>query len=299
MPSRPQFSLRMLLMIALLVCLAATTARLPVGEADTTERIAVRIQAYLRLAECLLFPAILTAWAVARGGWERTFCIGAVLPAAMPMALVCYYARTLRQNLFAEIPASILEEFNWYSFWFTERITALWVGALLAGLGAVLFRWFLPNADMGDTEARRSVIVRATILACVLAFASVAMIALPESSDTGADASVFRQAPIRLILCLAVPAALAASAIEGRGNLQAFCACALFPALTPVMLVLVGDTIEGQFAGRWEPSMFYQWRYFIVAMWALTPFFGLVCVFFQWLFRLGEAKDDDRGASHK
>jgi len=59
-----------------------------------------------------------------------------------------------------------------------------------------------------------------------------------------------------------------------------------------LLLAHVGEAIGGQVSGRWEPSLLYRARYLIVAMWALVPLFGGVCLFFHWLFQLGEANEN-------
>ena len=289
MSSRPQFSLRLMLFVTAMVCLAAATARLSPSDASSTQRVAVQLQSYLRLAECLLFPAILTAWAVAKGGRSRTFCLGAILPAAMPMILVCFYSSALRHNPFTERPASVMEELSMVSFFWVERITAFWVCALLAGISAVFFRWFLPTGEVHSAEARQSLIVRSSLVVGLWTIASLAMIALPDSSQEGL--SILRQVPIRLILCLVFPAMLAPGAVEGRGNRRAFCVCALFPALAPALLAQVSDAVAEPAYGRWEPSLLYDWRYFIVAMWAMALVFGLAALFIHWLFQFIDSND--------
>lgn len=85
----------MLLLAMVLVCLAAATLhRAPPFEWVNGDQLweelglAVRVQAWLRLAGCVVFPAALVAAAVACGGYSRAFCLGATLPAAIPLVLL-------------------------------------------------------------------------------------------------------------------------------------------------------------------------------------------------------------------
>lgn len=310
MTSRPQFSLRMLLFVMLMVCLAAATFhRAPPkewhgGEQEWEELgLAVHVQSWLRLAACVVFPAALVAAAVARGGYSRVFCLGALLPAAIPLVLVSYATPEPSGVL-----ADDFDHVSVLSHMLAERIAALWLCAPCVGFVCVIVRWFLPMPRQWDAHSRRKFIVRASSMAAVAACAGWAMIALPQSAnqpipwhDVGlrvdrapvtirTQPSVGRQLPLRMLLCLVLPAALGVIAAEGGGIVRAFCASGLLPALVPALLVSAIDVVTAPIVGRWEPALTFHCRYFIFAMWALVPCFGLIAAGFHWLFQLGAPK---------
>lgn len=320
MPSRPQFSLRVLLFVMAMVCLAAATLhRAPPkdwygGDQQWVELgFAVHVQAWLRLAGCVVFPAALVAAAVARGGYSRTFCLGALLPAGVPLLLVLYGTAGVLEL------ADVFPGYGVLSHMLSERIGSLWLCAPCVGFVCVVVRWFLMPRQC-DAEPRRKFIVRASFLAAVALCASWAIVALPSSvtptgdqrkytRDNGpsvygvfvlvkqgkrvAQPGVWRQIPLRMLLCLILPAVVGVGAVEGRGTVRAFCASGLLPALVPATLVSGIDVVTSPIDGRWEPAAMFEWRYSIFAMWALVPCFGLTGAMFYWLFRSGENANAD------
>lgn len=319
MASRPQFSLRTLLLVMLMVCLAAATFhRAPPkdwygGEQEWKELgLAVHVQAWLRLATCVVFPAALVAAAVAYGGSSRAFCLGALLPAAMPLVLVAY-ALGDRDVLIAGAFGYV----SVISHVLSERIAALWLCAPCVGFVCLVARWWLPTPEQCGAHARRKLIVRVSVLLVTAACAGWAIVGLAPSAveftllghtradGTGAygivtaarmtQPSVWRELPLRMLLCLILPAVLGVAAVESRGMLRAFCAGGLPPALVTATLVSGIDVATAVLQGRWEPALTFQWRYSIFAMWALVPCFGLTAAFFYWLFQRGGPK---QGTDH-
>jgi hypothetical protein len=315
MSSRPQFSLRTLLFVMLMVCLAAATLHhAPPKEWNGSEQeweelgLAVHVQAWLRLAACIVFPAALVAAAVASGGYSRTFCLGALLPASVPLLVVSSISTDL-SSLNGGALADVFAYLGVISHMLSERIAALWLCMPCIGFICVLVCWLLPVPQQGDAAARRSFSVWLSFMLVFAVCASAAMIALPASdakvgqpefklareashAQAAPQFSVWRQVPVRLALCLAVPAILAAVAVQGKDTLRTFCACGMLPALVPALLVSGIDILLVEFDGRWEPALTFQWRYWICAMWALVPVFGLTATCFHWLFQRGEGQDD-------
>jgi hypothetical protein len=319
MPSRPQFSLRMLLFVMVMVCLAAATLhRAPPPDWHGSDQewedlgFAVHVQSWLRLAACVVFPAALVAAAVARGGYSRALCLGALLPAAIPMVLVTYDLGPINGGW-----ADAFTYLAVMSYMLSERIAALWLCMPCIGFICVLACWLLPAPQQCDAAARRSFTVWLSFMVVFAVCASAAMIALPPSqvgkhyldlskweplaigqspsrAQIGPQSSAWRQVPVRLVLCLAVPAVLAAVAVQGKGTVRTFCACGMLPALVPAMLVSGIDILNQVLDGRWEPALTFQCRYFVCAMWALVPLFGLTGTFFYWLLQLGAAKANRR-----
>lgn len=304
MTSRPQFSLRLLLLVMLIVCLAAATLhRAPPkdwnGGDQEWEELgrAVHVQSWLRLAACVVFPAAIIAAAAARGGYSRAFCLGALLPVALPLVLMAY-ALGDRGVL---LPGNV-GYMSVISHMLSERIAALWLCAPCVGFVCVVVRWFLPTPRQWDTVARRKFLVRASLIAAVAACAWWAIVALPSTATQNNLAwgviqrvlphpSVLRQLPLRMLLCLALPAVLGIGAVEGRGVVRVFCACGLLPALVPAMLVSGMDIVISPIDGRWESVAMFHWRYSIFTMWGLVPCFGLTAACFYWLFHRGEADE--------
>lgn len=296
MPSRPQFSLSLLLFVTAMVCLAAATFhRAPpkewLGGDEQWEELgfAVHVQARLRLAVCVVFPSALVAAAVARGGYGRAFCLGALLPAAIPLVLVSSTAVYLRGGAVVEVFMYL----SVVSHMLSERIAALWLSMPCVGFVRVVADWFLPMPSKWDAAARQSFLVRVALMTAVAGCASAAIIALPTSApQIGASANVWHQLPFRLLLSLALPAVLGVGAVQHRGFVRAFCASGLLPALVPAVLVSGSEFLESQFDGQWESAQMFECRYFILTMWVLVPLFGLTAVFFYWLFQLGAAKSN-------
>ncbi|HET6880431.1 MAG TPA: hypothetical protein VFI31_09765 [Pirellulales bacterium] len=306
MSSRPQFSLRTLLFVMLMVCLAAATLhRAPPFEWVNGDQLwdelglAVRVQAWLRLAACVVFPAALVAAAVAGGGYRRAFCLGSLLPAAIPLVLLsCASAEQRGELAYIGVISHML----------SERIAALWVCAPCVGFVCVVVRWFVPMPRQWDAKARWKFIVRASLMAAIAAGAWWAIVALPTSATQNGlrylvvplapapsrtEPSVWRQLPLRMLLCLVLPAVLGLGAVEGRGMVRAFCGGGLLPALAPVTVVSGIDVMDAPIFGRWEPAAMYHWRDSIFAMWALVPVFGLMAACFYWLFHRGGSMGND------
>lgn len=253
---------------------------------------ALQAQAWLRLAACVMLPAAFLAATVAKDGYSRSFCLGALLPAAMPLLLISLnddrgFTATINRGR----PVEALQLLGVMSDGFRERVGIFWFCMPILGLSAVLVHWLLRLPKPLDSVSRRSFTARLSFLVLLAAIAITAMIAMPISNDE-IGAFSFSQLPVRLVLCLIFPAMLGVGAIHGRGIVRAIFGCGLLPALVPAVLSSIGRYNQGYFFGRWESPDMVDWRYLIVLMWALIPVFGMAAALFYWLFGFGEATDD-------
>lgn len=84
MLTRPQFSLRRLLLVSVMVCLAATTVR----SLPSDRPLARNAQTVLSLALCVLGAAMLMAGTMSARRYSRTLLVGALFPALAPVVMV-------------------------------------------------------------------------------------------------------------------------------------------------------------------------------------------------------------------
>lgn len=103
MPSRPQFSLRVLFFVMAMVCLASAT----VAELPEEQKFATTAQDVLRIVLCIALPAMFLAGAVAKRGYERTMYIGGLFAASIP--LLRAFA-TLYGLIASETPQTLSEQ---------------------------------------------------------------------------------------------------------------------------------------------------------------------------------------------
>ncbi len=280
MRAGPQFSLRTLLFVTAVVCLAAAaSARIelpstPDGGGWDDLGLAIRIQTLVRLAACIAFPTMTAAGAFSRNRAIRAFCIGATLPAALPLMLVCV---TDADSLRYPGPGGIrdaMTEFQKSALGLRNRIVSLWACALCIGFISVIFRWFLNLGDNNSSRVRRGIAAGSFALAAMLAISVPSILRLePELRAVS-----YAQITISEALCVLFPALLGLVIAEGNGGFRAFSAGAILPALIPVVIL-------------WDRSIHIdQWRYSVVAIWAMMPVSGLTCLFFYWLFERGVSK---------
>lgn len=279
MLARPQFSLRTLLFVTAVVCLAAAAVAplspppKPDGWGWEDLGFAIHAQALVRLSACTLFPAMVTAGIFSRHRPLRTFCIAAFPPMALPLILICFnaaitlmYAPVIRFN-------DSIKPFQAAAWGWKDRIAGLWMCAPCIGFSGLCFRWILALDDEAASSFRRNFLVRFVVVAVVALGSAAVMLKLEPDEHVSFLASL----TIATALCLLLPALLGVVVVEGSGGFRAFSAGALLPALIPLFLLCdAGIRIM-------------DWRYSIVTLWALMPVSGLACLFFYWLFQRGES----------
>ncbi|HET6880432.1 MAG TPA: hypothetical protein VFI31_09770 [Pirellulales bacterium] len=297
MSARPQFSLRILLFVMAMVCLAAgSAAPLPlpperpvlgggVGWSWSDMGFAIHTQALLRSAACLVFPAVLVAGAVARGGAVRLFCVGALFPTILPLAMLLFEASESAWYVVADARvADAANTLGMSSHGFQHRITALWIWAACSGFACALYGSWLRLGQNTATFNGRKFAARWLVAAMAMAALAALMIQLPAPAKQG---GFIARIPLRTALCTFVPGALAAGAIEGRDRFRIFSAGAAILVLMPLILMWGAKISEHD--GQWEPSWLFDARHFIAGTWALALLFGGVTAFFHWLFQRGES----------
>jgi hypothetical protein len=146
MPSRPQFSLRMLLFVVVIVCLAAATlSPLPAGQ-----EIASYAQILLRAMLCIALPAMLTTGAIHERGYRRTFFVGALFPTATALLTVCV-------GIAGQWDTIIYGPSEMLSLWQSTQgrawfIAGLWAFAPVCGLVCVFFHWVFQLGTIAKGE---------------------------------------------------------------------------------------------------------------------------------------------------
>jgi hypothetical protein len=148
MPSRPQFSLRMLMFVVVIVCLAAAT----VSPVPAGQQIAAIAQTLLRAALCVAFPAMLATGAIHARGYRRTFFVGGLFPAVTALVIVCLGIAS-QWNM----PAGWNVASGMVDLWGTTDARAsflvgLWAFVPISGLVCVFTQWLL---GLGAATDRR------------------------------------------------------------------------------------------------------------------------------------------------
>lgn len=296
MKPRPQFSLRMLMIVTTLVCLAAAAAapipRPPgrpvlgggVGWSWNDMGYAIHSQALLRAGVCAVFPAAAIAGASARDGALRAFCLGALFPTLLAPALLLLEAAESAWYLVADGRLTdAANSLGMQSAAFKDRITALWLCAPFNGLACALYGWWLRRGRGAAAQDARSSAARCLAGATVATALAALMVHLPGPDTQG---GLFARIPLRLALCTFVPGALFVGAVEGRRRFRIFSAGAASFILMPQ--TFLWHHWMSHFDGQLEPSWLFQSRRSIVSIWALALWFGGMCVFLHWLFQHGE-----------
>ncbi|HUY87271.1 MAG TPA: hypothetical protein VMV10_00910 [Pirellulales bacterium] len=255
---------------------------------------AIHAQALLRSAACLVFPAALIAGAVAQDGAARCFCLGAVFPATVPLAMLCSEAAESAWYVVADARlADAASTLGMSSYHFRDKITALWICAPCSGFACALYGSFLRRGQNTVAFSGRSFATRWLAPAMAMAALAALMIQLPTPDKQSGFAA---RVPLRTALCTFVPGALSVGAIEGRGRFRVFSAGAAILVLMPLVFAWgAWGARVWEHDGPWEVYGMSVARQFIVGTWVLAACFGLVCVFFHWLFQPGAAKALGRG----
>lgn len=273
--ARPQFSLSTLLLATGVVCFAAAIAApirpppRPGGWGWEDLGFAIHAQAPMRLAGCVVFPAMFAAGALAGRGHARAFCLGGGLPAAMPLVLAFCSVPWKR------VPAGFAAAVGPFQEWiwaFAGQMLTLWAAAPCVGLACVVASWLLRLGGDGATRPGGGRLSRAVFLALVDGCIAAAGADLrPFDNFVSFDARLAIGTALRTL----PPAILSAGLLEGAGAFRAFCAGGSLAALVPVL----HECNRGIHDSHDAP----------VIVWALVPCLGLLCAAFYWVFTRGKA----------
>lgn len=308
MPYRPQFSLRMLLLVVVMASLIAAT----VAPTQTTapETIAfypegpqpmslgAHVQGALRIVLCVTLPAMIVAGLVQPRRYVRTFCIGALFPALTALTIVC-----LRVDFSLEGMHKLLQAYGSQGIlmtlgglWqllpqFRYELAAAWTLAFACGTGAVLLERAFPPCDeaieLGGPVQRRRYVWRGALF--WVATLTLVGLALAKPPNTGLALRVREH--LIIILSMALQGSLALGAVRSHGAVRAFCMGAALASCLAWALVcqtLLADAVN-------RGNLFYQFRpvishpYSFAAAWVFAPLFGLACAASHRLFQLGDA----------
>ncbi|HVA46474.1 MAG TPA: hypothetical protein VNH11_08880 [Pirellulales bacterium] len=288
MPSRPQFSLRVLLFVTLMVCLAAATLSEPPAE----RTLANHVQGSLRIALCVALPAMLVAGAAQRGGYARSFCIGGLFPALAGLALVCTGSNAYLANV-----DEYLEHLGnrgwpvilgglWKSLPGMRHVIALtWILIPCSGCATVfLHRLFRLNEQENqlDSEATGP---RSLVRMALVAAISVGLVVLASGRPPAPAFAASAQALLRVALSMASPGMLTLGAVHSRGCFRTFCVGAALQSFAGSVLMcetLFQDTEHNSSDASW----LLREHYAFAVVWASAPLFGLACVFVHLLLQL-------------
>jgi hypothetical protein len=141
MPTRPQFSLRMLLFAVVMVCLAAATVSpLPAGQ-----RVAAHCQTLFRAMLCVTFPAMLARGSIHARGYLRSFLLGGLFPAAAALLIVSI-------GMAGEWRVTSYDTPEMLNLWRTTQahssfIAGLWAFMPISGLLCVCFHWLFQRGE--------------------------------------------------------------------------------------------------------------------------------------------------------
>lgn len=291
MASRPQFSLRTLLLVTVMVCLAAAT----LNEPRDDEQVLRDAQALLRAALCVAFSTALVVAAMRSEGYMKTFCIGGLAAAALPLLVLIEAAsgslvESPLVNYFRLLHG--IRELLPYRWWFAK----LWASVPGFGLAAVGVDWLFQvnarNKGVRGVLTPRQMFVRAALFAagttCLAAIA-----ALPAPGD---GRLVVLQSWLAEGLCIFFAAALAVGALQGSGYFKTVCIGGLLPALLAVVWLYVATIFLGigyddsLSLSRWASAFVFMddQRLMLAAHWALIPVSGMAFVFCDFLFRRGK-----------
>jgi hypothetical protein len=147
MPARPQFSLRTLLFVVVMVCLAAATVSpLPPGQ------MAFNAQILLRAMLCIAFPAMLATGSIHARGYLRSFLLGGFFPAAVALLIVGIAVAGEWRVTSYDTPEML-------SLWHTTQshasfIAGLWAFIPVSGLACVSFHWLFQLGEVNQKDRR-------------------------------------------------------------------------------------------------------------------------------------------------
>lgn len=231
---------------------------------------AIHAQAFLRLAGCVVFPAMFAAGALASRGYARAFCLGSMLPAIMPLALVCSSVS------WDKVPTGFIKAVDPFQQWiwaFSGQIVRLWAAAPCVGLACIVASWLLRLGD-GTAKPGRRRLSRAVFLAL-----ACACMAAADADPSLLDHLISFDARLAIgtVLRTLTPAILSVGAVESEGAFRAFCTGGSLAALVPVL----HECNRGIHDSHDVPLI----------VWALVPCVGLVSVTFYRLFQRSKANE--------
>ncbi|HEX7380251.1 MAG TPA: hypothetical protein VF278_24255 [Pirellulales bacterium] len=298
MTSRPQFSLRMLLVVTTLVCLAAAT----VNEPPENEQLLRGALALLRAALCVTFSAALTLGAMRADGYLKSFYIGGAVAAALPLlVLVEVAARSIRYavpltdlDLLSDLMTRFVKKSSPHRWWFVMLWTSV-PGLSLATAGFDrMFRFSGRGEDvLGAPTARR--LAFRSALSIVVATCVTALVAIPTP---GYEPILILQSLLAAYLGLFFVGALLVGAVQASGYFKTFCVGGALPALFALQWVIL-DYFMNMFYGLpsdtplslslWLRSFGFDYamRLILAAHWAMIPVLGAAFVACDWIWRRG------------
>lgn len=296
MPSRPQFSLRMLFFMTAMVCLAsATVAELPEEQTSATAA-----QDVLRVVLCIVFPAMFLAQAIAKRGYERTMYLGGLFAASIPLlrAFATLYGRiaseplqTFSQQLFL-FPGAL---------WLDRRAFAvMWALIPCASLICFLVHWLWRRGEQARETARFSAAqfaLRLALASAATLFAAYLAVYKVQGHPRLADA----QNLLIVTFIVVFPALLVAGAVQANGPFRTFCLGAALPSVFPLILVcdsLVRNVAQFDSPTDWSITLacLSVERYSTAGFCVCAPLFGLACVCLHRLLERWAAKEKDSDA---
>jgi hypothetical protein len=295
MASRPQFSLRMLLFVAVMVCLAAAT----VNEPPVNRKLVANAQALLRVVLGTMFPAMLVAGAIRAKGYFRTFFIGGLFAALAPSTMACFLAYFHFGNASEVGLRSTLKE-SWQELTQYRQIFAIsWLFIPVAALACLAFHRVLCLGDAGSrgksTLSQRQFVRRLSLVTAVaICLVAATIPSLPVQHRLANLAQIL----LRITIFIVFPAVLTTGVVQGHGYFRIFCLGCLLPSAIGFQTMCeVATAMATMPVGLldWSPRDLILWsddqnfdRYFALPYLALAPLVGFAGVFFYWLLRPGQ-----------
>lgn len=312
MPSRPQFSLRMLLLFVVMASLIAATVAPTETAAPATiafyregpqsMSLGAHVQGALRLAMCVALPAMIIAGLVQPRRHVRTFCVGALFPALAALTIVClridFSLEGMHKYLQAYGRQGILMALD--GLWrrlpqLRYELAAAWTLAFACGTGAVLIERVFPPCgepiELGGAGQRRRCLWRGALFWV----ATLALVSLTLAKPPHTGLALRVREYLIITLSIALQGLLAVGAVRSRGAVRAFCIGAALAS--SLAWALVCQTLLFDAGNR--GNVFGHIRqvshpYSFAAAWVFAPIFGLACALFHRLFELGDTTDKAR-----
>lgn len=290
MSFRPQFSLRVLLFVMAMVCLAAAT----VGEPPAPQTLMANGQAMLRILLCVMFPALLLTGTLQSRGYSRSFFIGGLFAALAAAAIACLEVYDdLAMASEDTLPSQLAEiwlrlpQFRW-------MFAIVWLFIPVTGLACVLFHRLL---RLGEELSRPRFALRLALLIVAGLCVVAGMVGRPSGEYLLVNNV---RAIVRIAMFIVFPAALVTGAVQSHGYFRVFCLGCLFPSLVGffcMAAIASAETLVPVSLLNWSPRSPREWldsheveRYLVIGMLGMAPLFGLACVACRWLFQGKRAK---------
>ncbi|MGH7136687.1 MAG: hypothetical protein ACREHD_13170 [Pirellulales bacterium] len=194
-----------------------------------------------------------------------------------------------------------LAEFG--GLWYSRREFAIiWAMVPCASVVCLLLHWLSRMGERQPTRSGRSArtpFVRRmaffTVVAVVAATASIYPDQWPRFDEPlPLPISAVAKCLLRIALTIVFPASLAVGAIRGRRYFRTFCiggaaAMSVGMALMCLRATGYGGSFRVPFDWSRQLSLLVLPWEMATPVWVFAPLFGVLCVFFHWVFQLGEA----------